>query len=294
MIKAYSQRVTPPFSGTAQVAESARARAISMDGQSWEIHFARGSTSNLAKGQQKGYSRAANIRHSALRGLAEQGTHNGQPIDERILELARFLADADVPFPAADVHEYWLLDKRDGSPLSLIFSCVELETRETFPHRHAEWNALPSAVMPIARSVEELDSGMPPVNYQVESLVAQRAGQRPLAKWFHRPSARALDFPELMVREDWDDEQSVQLVARYLHRQAPRLLMVPNLSAERRLSLEHASAAHAMEVGRFYAMYPEVMDAELMSSIRVEARLRQQTGEEQAAINQRRDGVLYI
>ena len=39
MIKAYSQRLLPPYSGQVQIAESDRARAITTDGESWEIHF---------------------------------------------------------------------------------------------------------------------------------------------------------------------------------------------------------------------------------------------------------------
>ena len=39
MIKAYSQRLMPPYSGQVQIAESDRARALTMDGENWEIHF---------------------------------------------------------------------------------------------------------------------------------------------------------------------------------------------------------------------------------------------------------------
>ena len=38
MIKAFSQRLTPPFSGLVQIAESERARALTMDGNLWEIY----------------------------------------------------------------------------------------------------------------------------------------------------------------------------------------------------------------------------------------------------------------
>jgi len=294
MIKAYSQRVTPPFSGTAQVVESNRARAISMDGSSWEIHFVRGTTSNKPNDKQRAYLRVANIRHTALRGLAEAGEHDGKPIDDRILELAAFLANAELPFPPADVHEYWLLSPKDGSPLAMIFSCVDLQTRETFPAKHSDWTSLPQAVMPVERTQAELDAGKPPVNYQVESMIRERAGYRPLAKWFHRPSARIVDFPDLLLTQDWQDEQQARLCERYLQRQAPRLLMLHGLSVERRSWLEQATKAQAIEVGRFHAMYPEVVDHDLISALRVEARLRAQSGDIEAPINRRRDGVLYI
>ena len=41
--KAYSQRLTPPYSGQIQIVESERARAVSIDNETWEIHFLYGS-----------------------------------------------------------------------------------------------------------------------------------------------------------------------------------------------------------------------------------------------------------
>ena len=92
MIRAYSKRLSPPYSGLAQIAESDRARAITMDGNNWEIHFL----------QAVNFRRVANIRQSELSRISQQGTHNGHDIDERILELTTFLSDASLPFPAAD------------------------------------------------------------------------------------------------------------------------------------------------------------------------------------------------
>ncbi len=39
MIKAYSQRLMPPYSGQMQIVESDRTRAITLDSQTWEIQF---------------------------------------------------------------------------------------------------------------------------------------------------------------------------------------------------------------------------------------------------------------
>lgn len=295
MITAYSQRLSPPFSGQAQIAESDRARAITMDGLMWEIHFTRGPNGGEGRGylkHQRSYRRVAHVSQDWVRRVHKEGSDEHQEVDERILELTEFLADAALPFPVADEHEYWLLDPSDDSPLALIFTCIDAEQMSSFPE-HPEWAALPAAVMPIERSEEELSSGAPPVNYQVEQLVAARAGTRPRAKWFRRSPTGTDDFPPLLLREDWHDEAAHDLCQRYVQRQSPRLLMLHGLAHDNRLRLEQAARANVMEVGRFHATYPDVADPALMSAMRVEARLRSQT-EEQPAINRRRDGVLYL
>ena len=50
--------------------------------------------------------------------------------------------------------------------------------------------------------------------------------------------------------------------------------MLQGLEYNNRLRLEPASHGHMMEVVRFFSMYPEVIGKELMSVIRVEARMR--------------------
>lgn len=295
MIKAYSQRQTPPFTGQVQIVETMRARAVSLDGIAWEIHFLHAAPELRGPGsqsQKRTYSRVANIRHSALRKISTEGQHNGHPLDERLLELTTFLADAELPFPAADQYEYWLLDAQDESPLALIFTCVDAETMESFPP-HLEWTALPASMMPIDRTEEELESGTPPVNYRLERLVADRAGWQPKARWIRRGSSECLKCPKLLVRQDWDDEEARELCQRYIERQSPRLLMLHGLEHEQRLALEHAASGYATEVARFHAMYPEVVDPELMRTVRVEARMRGLT-EEEPPIHNRRDGILYI
>lgn len=282
MIKAYSQSLSPPYSGLAQIAKSERARAITMDGNNWEIHFLQATT----------FCRVANIRHSELPRISQQGTHNGHDIDERILELTTFLSDASLPFPAADEYEYWLLDPQDDSPLALIFTCTEAEQMSSFPVR-PEWTALPAAVMPIEATEDEKSRGAAPVNYRLERLVAERAGSKPRARWFRRRPSETDTFPALLVREDWDNEADHALCQRYITRQSARLLMLQGLEHDDRLRLERASRAHVMEVARFFSMYPQVIDSELMNVIRVEARIRG-LNEEQDPLHSRRDGVLYL
>ena len=299
MIKTYSQRLLTPYFGLVQIAESERARALTIDGQTWEIQFLRSGngspthSNNSTQGIHYRYRRAVTISNNEIQQKKiGSKLDNGQNVDERILELTEFLADISLPFPAADQFEYWLLDGKDQSPLALIFSCRDTEQMDAYPSR-PEWTALPSAVMPIELTEDEKSYSSAPVNYRLERLVAERAGNKPKAQWFTRRWNEEESFPTFMLREDWQEEEGAELCQRYLKRQSPRLLMLHGLDQEVRKQLEINSRAHAFEVARFYQLYPEVVDQILMNSILVEARLRSAT-ENQPSLHTRRDGIHYL
>ena len=301
MIKTYSQRLLPPYYGQAQIAESERARALTIDGQSWEIQFLLEGKNNDAQDANQNsklsYRRAVTINDSDIKqrnigkSLAK-GLENGQTVDERIMELTDFLAEVTLPFPAADHHEYWLLDAKDQSPLALIFSAKDEVQKNAYPTR-PEWTALPAAVMPIDLTEDEKSYSSAPVNYRFERLVAERASINPKAKWFTRSANEEQLFPRYMVREDWHEAEGADLCQRYLTRQSPRLLMLHDLPLEQRRQLEINAREHALEVERFNPLYPEVADQVLMNAILVEARLRG-VSEDQPALYKRRDGIHYL
>ncbi len=297
MIKTYSQRLLLPYYGQVQIAESERARALTVDARTWEIQFLHqgnnglSQSSNGSKQSNLRYRRAVTISNSEIQqkniGLDEE-----QFVDERILELTDFLADITLPFPAADHFEYWLLDAKDQSPLALIFSAKDPEQMNAYPSR-PEWTALPAAVMPIEMTEDEQSYSSAPVNYRLERLVAERAGINPKAKWFTRSLNEEQSFPTLMLTEDWLEEESVDLCQRYLKRQASRLLMLHSLNQEQRRQLEINARSNAIEVARFYQLYPQVVDQVLMNAILVEAKLRS-VSEDQPELHKRRDGIHYL
>ena len=294
-IRAYSQRLTPPYSGQVQIVESERARAVSIDNETWEIHFlygSRGIVNNDGKKPRGSFRRVAVVYRSQLKKILQQSSSAARKIDERVLELIHFLIDASLPFPAADIYEYWLLDHDDESPLALIFSCIDAEQMASFPER-PEWTALPAAVLPVEATEDEQQRDLPPVNYRLELLVGERAGSYPRARWFTRRSSESDSFPPLLISEDWQEEFQQQLCQRYLDRQAPRLLMLHWLEDEERRRLEFAAKANVLEVERFYTLYPDVVDRKLMNAMRVEARLRGVT-EKPDSIHKRRDGIHYL
>ena len=70
-----------------QVVESERARALTLDSQTWEIQFLH-STDNHSKGLKRSYMRVAMIKHSDIkkRTFSSPEDENTE-IDDRIIEL---------------------------------------------------------------------------------------------------------------------------------------------------------------------------------------------------------------
>jgi hypothetical protein len=282
MIRAHSQRALQPYSAQVQIAESDLARAVTLDGEVWELQhiYSTGMRGGSGPaGDARRFIRAGHIRRHELAEVAQSGSVRGEPMDPGMRALVRFIAEAELPFPAADRFEYWLLDAKDEAPLALIFSCVDAMQMAAFPNI-TEWTALPAARMPIETSEQERQNAYGPVNYRLERRVADRAGSRPRARWFTRRADEDVDFPALLLREDWDDAEGRDLCRRYLQRQSPRLLMLHGLPHDDRARMERAARPHALDLARFYPLYPAVADRETVDRIRVEARLRMAAGEQ--------------
>lgn len=276
MIRVYSQRLLPPYTSVVQVAQSDRARAESLDGLNWEIFILPDNLNTANREQGYGLDKGFRVGHfgkDELTFYTLPTCVNHTRAKARIEELAAFLSTAEVPFPAADVYEYWLLDGEDESPIALIHSCCQESQMSSFPTKN-QWTALPDSKMKVDKTAEELATHEAPVNHRLERLITSRAGMRPQAAWCKRHGDDADDFPPLLVTEDWKLSMDRELCQRYLLRKAPRLLMLQGIPAMDRERLEIASKQYAIEAAEYFQMYPEIHDEQLMTTIRVEARLR--------------------
>ncbi len=283
MIQAYSKRLLSPYKGMVQIVETERARALTLEGTDWAIQFRMdtghsGQRDGTGPPPKKQYIRVANIDGSEIQRLKLPYHLDDGMVEQQVLVLADYVKDATLPFPPADEYEYWLLDEKNEQPLALIYSCVKAEEMAMYP-RQLEWTATPASLSAVEKTPEELKVYTPPVNYQLEQLVNARAGRNPRAAWMKRRDSLNYDLPPCLVSEIWEEEEHQRLCRRFIARLAPRLLMLHELEPHDRLRLEQEAKAHALEVDRFFPLYPAVADEKLMSSIRVEARLRLAAGE---------------
>jgi hypothetical protein len=278
MIRMYAKRLLMPFVGVIQIAEEGRARALSADGENWAIQYAlaaqpQGRTTLHVDYPSSHYSLVASIKRGRLKRHPVPPLLHLDEVRSAIDRLFDAVTGARVPFPAADRYEYWLLDGRDRRPLALLQSRVDAPDTD-LPAPHPVWLAIPAAQLPIEAPEPPQDTYVPPVNYRLEKLVEERAGSNPRAAWFERPDPATDNFPPCLIREDWDSEEHQLLCDLYIQRLAPRLLMMEGLPPSVRSRLERAARDHVFDVERFYPLYPEVIERELLTSARVEARMR--------------------
>ncbi len=284
MVTTYSRRLLSPYTSMLQVAEIGDARAISSDGRNWQIQY------RVAEQQQPGtsssgkpseqYTLLATIENGELRARPRFGFLDTEEVSTTLDELVALARDAALPFAALDSFEYWLLDETDKQPLALLRSCISAAEMATSDEELAayrvrpEWLAMPAAQLKIEDSETTAGHYVPPVNHRLQQLIGERAGLYPKAEWFDRGLDQSLDFPSCLISETWDREQDHELCQRYIRRLAPRLLMLQGLCHGDRQRLEQAARENAIDVERFYSLYPEIVDEKLIKSLRVETKMR--------------------
>lgn len=286
VIKMYAKRSLLPFIGVIQVAELDAARALSMDGRYWSIQHKIPQLTNIRDGHPTTSTRSTYTRilgyNFASIGTVNQGQLELEPLHpalnaeevERVgYRLFEAISKAEKPFSPSDHFEYWLLDPEDNLPLALLQTSWDEADLER-PPPPLEWHAIPARELKITPP-ESADAGyVPPVNYRIERLLAERAGMNPRGRWFDRRTDANTAFPPCLIREDWALENQQQICNLYLQRLAPRLLMLHALPTEIRQRLEQSACEQVFEIERFHPLYPEVVEERLIQAARVEAQMR--------------------
>lgn len=296
-VQCYSIRQFSPFQGTVQVINAPSVRAISNDGMHWQIQV-----SCEHHQQQWGLSQATTVRRYVLWGvwsghyglksmpldpMLDVPKHND--VEQQILPWLESM-HARVPFPARDVYELWILDSLEQLPIALIAS--RTQAHDLADIKPAHWRASTSQQRNFnpARAQTSIDPLL-----KIEQLISDNTCCPIRSQWFVRDDAGAGQgmtgqniandlihrilprdaFPELLIREDWPNEEARMLAEDYHHWMAPRLLMMQHLCDSTRLHLEKSAQAQAIETSKLHHLYPAFLDQKILNRILVETRLRQ-------------------
>jgi len=277
----YSLRQWAPYQGTVQVVEIPGFRAVSRDGRQWQIQV-----------------RNEGIRFFTYGTWCADGSGNliaverTQPLVDAMENLPQ------LPFPAIDVLELWLLDQANQMPMALLRSMPE--TRRPFVTSTLRWQpAITWGTEFVSSSfldrTEHNEDRHVSHDLLLERFVSVEAGAFPAAQWFRRQpdgsgiglevnnlspdlAKRVLPpeaFPELLVREHWEDEMFSAMVDDYHAWQAPELLTHASLSKQARDRLEHKASKSAQRIYRLRSVLPEIINQDLMQAVFVEAVIRQ-------------------
>lgn len=307
-VQSYCLRRVNPFRGVLAVVKTESARGISVDGVHWQVqvlaHPPRGLWANAE------YEETLQYFHFGI-WRADEGLTR-VPLNP-ILDLGRMIEGAGrltevlpeavrrLPFPLVPELELWLLDQ-EGQPLALLATAME-GAAGLSGYGAEQWSAggrgeraFVSRTLAAKGPAEGDSSGRFRHVEILEQRVQRTAGRRPNRQWFRKsvggeglglpkgaPAGledRRLPpdaFPELLLRRQWPAEEDQSLVADYLAWLSPYLLMLPNLSDETRQGLEREALAHALLVEATWRLYPKVLDPNLLTQARVEARLRRAT-----------------
>lgn len=297
--RCYAVRRLNPFMGVVEVVEIGGARAMSLDGSSWEIQveaerpehtWGRGEPVNAVRQFFRfgSWHRELGLSQVPVNPILDVGAMLAA--SERMISALE-LVQGRLPFPFVDHIERWLLDS-EGRPLALLAATIEHRfTREI---RADSWHATPAMSSDFtapsldARGITTGDAYGDRQHADIlERQIHAAAGAAPRRCWYERLpdlSATPLEagftplpgeqFPELPVRTDWLAPDQAELVRDYLHWLAPRLLTLDTLSETTRLELEQAACRHALQLADHFRLYPQVLQESLLDAARVEARLR--------------------
>lgn len=277
----YSVRQLNPYRGATQVVDMGDARAYSFDGVHWQIRCR----------NQFG-------QHWTLGIWSNDESHLAVDTDATRALIEALKERPELPFPCDDTLELWLLDKREKRPLALLRSARESETPPAVADQ--EWRAFMLEDNSFAApSLREMDAKRPqkawPVRHRdvLERLVNNAARPLPTVQWFRRDShgsgtglsgmrlepelherqlARA-EFPELIVRERWNNVAERTLVQEYHDWNAALLLTHCKLSTHARTRLERSACAQPDKLLHIFRLIPEFVNRDPVDIALVQARL---------------------
>lgn len=300
--RCFAIRRLSPFQGYLQVIEAGDGQASSSNGIDWRVQV----RIQPPLEQWADMDRSGPRQQIILFGFwSSEGGFHRVPLppmisSEQIELAARPILDellcttCNVPFPQIDRCELWMLDKAELSPLVLIAACRD--PRQLPNIRKPEWQSTllsDHSFTPTWIKDKAAQAGYT-ARDELNKLIRETAGQNPRAQWFWRQddgSGKGIegihidadmknrtlakeDFPELLLKTDWPDEPSQQLVNAYLEWQAPFLLTLPNLQAITRKRLEQQAFKQVFKVEGQHKLWPEVVDREKLKAVLIEAQMR--------------------
>lgn len=279
----YSMRRFSPYQGTVQITELPDFRAVTSDGIAWRVQFLN---------QRSRLSSHAVWRADGSGNLIETAHTSG--LIQALQEHPPF------PFPPQDSLELWLLDAREQKPLAILASTLGRikPPRSVDTRWHATLVEDDSFVAPsLSPGTAAVSTSHIPHSQVLSRCVQKAAGPLERAQWFRREHdgsgtglhgcrldagqvGRKLgchDFPELLLRETWEEQQEQSLVSNYHDWQAPHLLTHSKLARSTRDRLERAACRQAEKLYKVRYFLPEIINHDLLNVAFVEAVIRRST-----------------
>lgn len=275
----FALRRVNPYRGVVQHAEVGEALATSHDGLTWHLRADDG----------YGWVRPVGVWEKGA------GLRMGQPkrLEDILFALETHPA---LPFPIFDIHELWLLDRESGLPLALL--ATDQGMTQGSEKTEVEWYPFVLSYTGFrSPTLAERDAVVRNASDAhrdfLARIVNQAARPNPMTQWFKRgqdgigkgePGRRlpyewrgrevaAGDFPELLVRENWNNRLEQSVISDYHRWMAPLLLLWPRLSSETRRKLEIQACENPRWLAKVHRLLPVRLDSERIQAALVAARM---------------------
>lgn len=284
----YSARQLSPFVGNIQIIEVDYCRALSSDGQQWQIQVSCETHQQIWQIADQDYV----PRRYVLYGSWSQPLgFSSLPVDPMLdvpdLQTIRHgLISAlenhpALPFPPRDDYECWLIDRATEQPLALLASVIDTRM---IPHLQlGRWQAMPQQTtanpLPASLSPEALS--------ELEQQINAQSQRR---QWFKRlpdGNGHVLDsqnkpahkgtsqpLPPLLFDESLLPAAQRDTAEALIRWQSPRLLSLHHLQPELRQQLEQYSQHFALETRQRLRTYPVPLSEAVFNKIQVELKIR--------------------
>lgn len=301
----FAVRRLNPFLGVAEVVDIGFARAVSIDGTTWQIQIHAEPPASKWGSSERNPSGKRFLRFghwTETDGLVRTPINPELDINELVricnilLEVLGTCAN-NIPFNLEDTVELWLLDS-NKLPVALLASVVREDLSRNI--KVDKW----WATMPAERGFHS--PALEKKGYPNTANKGSRGHANCIEKqlmdlasgyqWFIRsrdgdgrmlvndsstpddqPVLKRESFPEFTVRDCWENEDITAVIGDWIQWSAPRLLTLQDLDDSTRDSLEHAARPNAMLVDETFRLYPRVINDDLIESARVEAGIRRCT-----------------
>lgn len=278
--RCYSLRQLSPFAGTVQVISNSYCRALSVDGNNWQIQ-----ASCETHQQEWNISPQEYIprRYVLYGNWSHDKGFSSLPLDpmldvpslehvESSLIQHMNALHSRTPFDAIDHYECWALHKESLQPLALLGSVSETAM---IPHaRLSRWQAVPEQDRHRLKPHQQMSFDR--LQDYINSNSLEHA-------WFQRdaqhiglplqPDQKSQPLPRLPLNRDMfaDCTEDFHNWVSWL---SPRLLTLQTLDDELFQQLALLAQNHAIETARRLNVYPRRLPEKILNTIQVELKIR--------------------
>jgi hypothetical protein len=281
----YSVRQLSPFVGNIQIIEVDYCRALSSDGQQWQIQASCETHQQIWQIAEQAYvPRRYVLYGSWSKSLGFSSLPLDPMLDVPDLQtIQQGLINAlenrpALPFPPQDDYECWLMDQATGQPLALLASVTD---PQMIPHLQlSRWQAMPQQTannpLPADLSAEALGALERQINLQGDHTqwfrrLSDGTGQ-PLEPAGQHSDTRPL--PPLLFDASLLPAAQRDTSEALIRWQSPRLLSLHHLEPALRQQLEQYCQQFALETRQRLPTYPVPLSEKVFNKIQVELKIR--------------------